>query len=229
MEKRQHTAIRGVIFDVDGTLIDSNDANAHAWVQAMKEHGHAIPFERVRPLIGMGGDKVLSVTLQREKDSEEGQRISERQKAIFKEQYLPHLKPFPQVLTMLHLICKQGLQMVIATSAEPDTLNELLKLIDGHAKDLFENETSSKDAPGSKPDDDIMKAALSRIKIPPQHLLMVGDTAYDIEAAGKVGVRTVALRSGGWSDDDLKDALVIYNDPADIVAHFSTSPFVQGI
>ena len=229
MEKRQHTAIHGVIFDVDGTLIDSNDANAHAWVQAMKEQGYDVPFERVRPLIGMGGDKVLPVTLQIEKDSEEGQRISKRRKAIFKEQYLPHIKPFPQALMLLHLICRQGLRMVIATSAEPDELDGLLKVIDEHARDLFENETTSKDAPSSKPDDDVMKVALSRIKIPPQHLLMVGDTAYDIEAAGKVGIRTVALRCGGWSDEDLKDALVIYNDPADIVAHFSTSPFVQGI
>ncbi|BCL81391.1 phosphoglycolate phosphatase [Ktedonobacteria bacterium brp13] len=229
MEKRLHTAIHGVVFDVDGTLIDSNDANAHAWVHAMKEQGHDVPFERVRPLIGMGGDKILPVTLHIEKNSEEGKRISERRKAIFKEQYLPHLKPFPQALTMLHLICRQGLKMAIATSAEPDELDELLKLIDEHAKDLFENATTSKDVPSSKPDDDIIKVAVDRIKIPLEHLLMVGDTAYDIEAAGKAGIRTVALRSGGWSDEDLKDALVIYNDPADIVAHFSTSPFVQGI
>jgi HAD superfamily hydrolase (TIGR01549 family) len=228
MEKSQQSTVRGVVLDVDGTLIDSNKAHAHAWVQAMHEYGYEVPFEKVAPLIGMGGDKVLPETLHIEKNSEMGQRISKRRQAIFKEQYLPHLRAFPRTLDLLRRMREQGLKLVIATSAEPDELQGLLHVIDQHVKDLFENETTAKEASHSKPDADIMRAAIERIQLPPQALLMLGDTAYDIESAAKVQIKTVALRSGGWSDQDLKGAIAIYNDPADLLEHFDNSPFVRG-
>jgi len=226
MDKSEKKIVRGVVLDVDGTLIDSNEAHAHAWVQAMHENGYEVPFQKVAPLIGMGGDKVLPETIHVEKNSEIGQRISKRRKAIFKEMYLPHLRAFPRTLDLLRRMREQGLKLVIATSAEPDELQGLLHVIDAHAQDLFENETTAKDASHSKPDADVMRAAIERIQLPPQELLMLGDTAYDIEAAAKVHIGTVALRSGGWSDQDLKGAIAIYDAPADLLEHFASSPFV---
>ena len=118
--------VRGVIFDIDGTLVDSNDAHAHAWVEAMAEQGYNVPFERVRPLIGMAGDKVLPETLNIDKNSEQGQRISRRRKEIYFTRYLPKVQPFPQARQLLEMMHAKGLKLVIATSAEPDELNGLL-------------------------------------------------------------------------------------------------------
>src|ERR1700693_3749833 len=106
--------VRGVIFDVDGTLVDSNDAHARAWVEAMAEQGHHISFETVRPLIGMGGDKVLPQMLGIAKDSEEGKGISQRRKEICKQRYLPHIKAFPGAIELLERIHEQGLKLIIA-------------------------------------------------------------------------------------------------------------------
>src|SRR5581483_5519476 len=104
--------IKNVIVDVDGTLVDSNDAHAHAWVQAMDEHGYHVSFEKVRPLIGMGGDKVLPETVGVQKESEQGQQISKRRKAIFLSRYLPNLHAFPQAWEFLQYLHRPGLRLV---------------------------------------------------------------------------------------------------------------------
>jgi aminoacyl-tRNA hydrolase len=223
-EKRRMRQVHGVILDVDGTLVNSNDAHAHAWVEAMHENGYDVSFEKVRPLIGMGGDKVLPEVLGIQKDSEEGKKISQRRKEIFMKQYLPTLQPFPCAMELLQRMHNDGLKLAIATSAEPDELQALLGVIGPHASDLFEKETSSKDASKSKPDPDIMHASLQRTGFSAEHVLMIGDTAYDIESAAKVNVKTIALRSGGWSDKDLAQAIAIYTDTADLLAHYDTSP-----
>src|SRR5437764_5274058 len=106
--------IQGVILDVDGTLVDSNDAHAKAWVEAMAQYGYKVAFDKVRPLIGMGGDKVLPETVGLEKDSEEGKRISQRRKEIFKERYLPNLHAFPGARELLEQMRKRGLKLAIA-------------------------------------------------------------------------------------------------------------------
>jgi HAD superfamily hydrolase (TIGR01509 family) len=219
--------IRGIIFDVDGTLVNSNDAHAHAWVEAMAEQGYHVSFETVRPLIGMGGDKVLPQTLGIAKESEEGKRISQRRKEIFKQRYLPQLKAFPGAMELLERMHEQGLKLIIASSAEPDELQGLLQVIGPHVSELFDLQTSAQDAKHSKPDPDVLSVAVQRSGYGPQELVMVGDTAYDIEAAAKVKVKTVAFRCGGWSDKDLAGAISIYDGPADLLAHYDTSVFVK--
>jgi phosphoglycolate phosphatase-like HAD superfamily hydrolase len=141
------TQIRGVILDVDGTLVDSNDAHANAWIEAMAEYGYKVSFEKVRPLIGMGGDKVLPETIGVQKDSEIGKRIGDRRKAIFKECYLPTLHAFPGAKELLQQMRNRGLKVAIASSAEKDELKGLLQVVG--ASDLVEEETSSKDAKSS--------------------------------------------------------------------------------
>ena len=118
--------IRGVILDVDGTLIDSNDAHARAWVEAMAAYGYTVAFEKVRPLIGMGGDKVLPETVHLDKDSEQGKAISQKREEIFKERYLPHLRPFPGAKELIEEVRRRGLKVAIASSAKADELQAFL-------------------------------------------------------------------------------------------------------
>lgn len=218
--------IRGVIFDVDGTLVDSNDAHAKAWVEALAEAGHDVPFERVRRLIGMGGDKLLPEVSGVEKDTPEGKRISERRKEIFKERYLPELLGFPDTAALLQRMEDSNLKVVVASSAEQDELGELLKKCGGTS--LVQETTSSSDAEKSKPDPDIVQAAVESTGLSPNELVMIGDTPYDVEAAKKAGVPIIAVRCGGWNDQELVGAIAVYDSPADLLARFDDSPFAPG-
>lgn len=213
--------IRGVIIDVDGTLVDSNDVNAQAWLDVLDEYGHQVPFERARELVGMGSDTFLPEAIGVEKESPKGSAISERRSAIFKERYLSTIKPFPQTRALIERMQEQGLQLIVASSAQADEVEALLKL--AGVDDLLEQRVSASDADSSKPNPDIVVAALEKLGMPAEEVVMLGDTSYDIEAAKKAGVLTVALRSGGWQDADLQDAVEIYNDPADLLANYDTS------
>lgn len=219
--------IRGVLLDVDGTLVESNDAQAHAWVQALDEQRYHVSFAEVRPLIGMGGDKVLPQTIGVHKESEPGRQISKRRKALFMSHYLPNIQPCPQAWELLQHLREQGFVLVAASSAEPDELEGLLKRIHPQAPALFAKQTSAEDADRSKPNPDVIQAALQQIAMPAEETIMLGDTAYDIEAAAQAGVKTIAFRCGGWSDRDLQGAIAIYDGPADLLAHYDASPLAR--
>ena len=219
--------IRGVILDIDGTLVDSNDAHARAWVAALAEHGLDVPYEQVRPLIGMGGDKLLPAVGGPSADSPQGKRVSARRAEIFKELYLPEVKPFAGARELLARMRERGLKLAVASSAKREELGPLLEA--AGAQDLIEEQkkTSSSDADSSKPDPDIVHAALDRLGLPPEQVIMIGDTPFDVEAAGRAGIATIALRCGGWHDHDLGGALAVYNDPADLLAHYDSSPLAR--
>jgi HAD superfamily hydrolase (TIGR01509 family) len=221
--------VRGVLLDIDGTLVDSNDAQAHSWIDAMHDNGYDASFDKVRPLIGMGGDKVLPEVLGIDKDSDEGKKISQKRKEISSSRYLPQVHAFPQAQDLLRHMHEQGLKLAVATSAEPDELQKSLQIIGSHTEELIEQAVTSKDASQSKPDADIVTAALQRTGCSAEEVVMLGDTPYDIESAAKVGVRTIALRCGGWQDSDLAQAIAIYDDPADLLAHYDESPLANGI
>jgi HAD superfamily hydrolase (TIGR01509 family) len=214
--------LRGIIFDVDGTLVDSNDAHADSWVEIFSEAGYDVPFDVVRPLIGMGGDKLLPKTIGVRHDSPEGKRLSERRWALFKQKYLPALRAFPGARSLVQRVRNDGMATAIATSATGEELNSLLRAAE--VADLMEEKASSRDAASSKPDPDVVEAAVSKIGLPPEQLLMIGDTPYDVAAALKADVRIIAFRSGGWLDADLQGAAAIYDGPADLLANYPTSP-----
>lgn len=214
---------RAAILDIDGTLIDSNDAHAQAWVDVGKETGHEIDFGHIRRLIGMGGDKVVPQITGLDDESEEAQRIKKRRGEIFRERYLPTLKAFPHARELLERFRADGLTLVIATSASKDDMAALLK--QAGVADLIEEKTSESDAEASKPDPDIIEAAVKKAGCRPEEAVMLGDTPYDVEASKKAGVPCVALRCGGWEDDELSDAVAIFDDPADLLAHYEQSPY----
>jgi phosphoglycolate phosphatase-like HAD superfamily hydrolase len=217
--------LKAVLVDIDGTLVDSNDAHARAWVDALTEAGYDVTFDRVRWLIGKGGDKLLPELTGIDKESPRGKELAERRKEIFRRNYLPQIRPFPGAPALLQRMYDDDLRLVVATSAGEDEMKALLEKTG--AAHLFFEATSSSDAERSKPDPDIIHAALRKAECRPDEAIMLGDTPYDIEAATKAGVRIVALRSGGWSDEELRGAAAIYDDTASLLAAYDRFPFRQ--
>lgn len=213
---------KAVLFDVDGTLVDSNDAHAGAWVAAFAEHDIAIDRAQVRRRIGKGGDKLMPEVSGIEADSPLGQAIAERRKAIFAERHLPHLRPFADAGGLVAVLKARGHTLVAASSASRDELKPLLAV--AGAEVLMDDTTSSDDAEHSKPDPDIIHAALQRAKAAPTEAVMIGDTPYDIEAAQRAGVAVIAFRCGGWDADDLKGAIAVYDGPSDLLRNLAQSP-----
>jgi HAD superfamily hydrolase (TIGR01549 family) len=207
-----------VLLDVDGTLIGSNAAHADAWTQALREHGVAVETGQIRPLIGMGADKLLPAVASVSEDSTLGQAIGRRKKAIF-ETFLPGLQPTAGARPLLEYLVERGTQLVIATSADDREMEALLQR--AGIDDLLPQRASKDDASESKPDPDIVHAALTRSSARPESAVIIGDTPYDIEAARRAGIRAIALRCGGyWSDADLRDAVAILDDPAALLAQW---------
>ena len=220
-------ALRGVIVDVDGTLIDSNDQHARAWVDAFAEGGLVLSYATVRPLIGMGADNLLPRLTGRPSDSALGQRLSAAHGRIFKARYWASVRPFPAARDLLAAMRAHGLELAVASSAQGDELQALLDCAGVAA--LIASRTSASDAAESKPDPDIVHAALGKLGMDAGDVLMLGDTPYDIAAAGKLGIRAIGVRCGGWEAPDLVGALAVYADPADLLAHYDDSPLAQGI
>jgi HAD superfamily hydrolase (TIGR01509 family) len=217
--------LKGVLLDIDGTLLDSNDAHARAWVEVLAEYGHTIAFDDVRRLIGMGGDKVLPKLTGIDDESDLGARIAKQRRELFLTKYLPTLGPCPGARELLTALNERGLSLIVATSAGKDEVKPLLK--QAQVEDLIDAKTSSGDAEESKPDPDIIEAAIKRSGHTASELLMLGDTPYDVTAARRAGVNSVAVRSGGWGDADLAGALAVYQDTADILSHLDESPFAR--
>jgi HAD superfamily hydrolase (TIGR01509 family) len=219
--------VRAVLLDIDGTLIDSNDGHAQAWVDVGAEFGHAIAFDEVRWLIGMGGDKVLPRLTGIEEESDEGQRISERRGEIFRERYLPSLQATPGASELVARMRDAGLKLVVATSASEKDLTALLEQVG--LESLGEKATNADDAEESKPSPDIVEAALKQSGVRAGQAVMLGDTPYDVEAAQRAGVRIIGVTSGGWSADELKSAgaVEVYAHPAELLARWEESLLAQ--
>jgi len=216
-------ALRTVLLDIDGTLIDSNDAHARAWVDALRTHGYVIPFEEVRPLIGMGGDKLVPKLTGLDAESGEAERLSETRSALFLKRELPTLRPTRGARALLERLTSLGMELVIATSATSSEVQALLE--QAGVADLIPLASSADDADRSKPDPDIVQAALRMSGSLAAHSVMVGDTPYDVEAAARARVPSIALRCGGWwSDEALRGATAIYDDPAALLARLEESP-----
>jgi HAD superfamily hydrolase (TIGR01509 family) len=213
---------RGVILDIDGTLVDSNGAHVQAWVEVLRANGFAVTDEDIWPLVGMGGDNLLPQVAGIEMESELGEKISGERSDLFKEKFLPGLRPFPEVRALLSRMRERGLRLVAASSSKADEVEKLLQIAE--VADLMEESTSASDTEHSKPDPDLIHSALDRIGLPAEDLVMLGDTPYDIQAAAPAGVKVIAFRSGGFKDEDLKGALAIYDDAADLLARYDSSP-----
>ncbi len=216
------TRYRAAILDVDGTLVDSNDAHAHAWVEAFAASGFEVIYTTARRLVGKGGDKLIPEATGMADDDPRVEEIGERRSEIFCTRWLDQVRALPGSRDLVVRIRDAGLAVAVASSAKAHELRPLLER--AGVADLIEVQTSSSDAAHSKPDPDIVAAALRKLGLAPGAAVMIGDTPYDIEAAHAAGVDTIAVQSGGWSPALLAGAIAIYDGPAHLCAHFETSP-----
>jgi HAD superfamily hydrolase (TIGR01549 family) len=216
--------VQNVIFDVDGTLVDSVDEHAEAWRRAFLEFGRDVPFAHVRSQIGKGADQLMPVFFTEDELEKFGQELSDFRSALFQREFMPKLRPFPQVRELFQRLRQDGLRLVLASSSKGDELKFYLRLC--NIEDLLDAQTAKDDVSKTKPHPDIFEAALDKLGRPAPHTtVVIGDTPYDALAASKLGVPTVGVLCGGFPEEDLRTAgcRAIYKDPADLLAHYESS------
>ncbi len=220
--------IEAVIFDIDGTLVDSVDLHAEAWRLAFKKFGKNVEFGAVRSQIGKGADQLLPVFLSSDELAQFGKALDEYRSKLYKKEFLPKVKAFPKVRVLFQRILEDGKRIALASSAKGDELKTYKEV--AQINDLIHAETSSDSAEKSKPHPDIFDAALEELgDVPRNRVIVIGDTPYDAQAARKARLRTIGLLSGGWYEKALREAgcISIYRDPADLLASYENSPLAD--
>ena len=219
--------MRAVIFDVDGTLVDSVDLHAKAWQDAFAQFGHQISFEQIRSQIGKGGDQLMPVFLSKAELEVRGKEIEKWRGDHYKKVYLSQVKSFPKVRELFQRLLDDGWKLALASSAKEDELKVYKQI--ANITDLLDTETSSQDAEKSKPYPDIFQAAVARLKLTPHDCIVVGDSPYDAEAALKAGILPVGFRSGGFAEEDLKRAgfKELYDGPAELLETYEETIFYK--
>jgi HAD superfamily hydrolase (TIGR01509 family) len=219
--------IKAILFDIDGTLVDSNDMHVIAWEEAFAGIGATFDRQVIHGQIGKGTD-MLVPTLLPELDADAVEALGDAHGDIFKAKFLERAQPFPQAHDLLARAHAAGQKVVLASSASAPELEHYLDLLE--ARDLVSETTSADDVANTKPAPDIFATALSKVApLEPDEVLVVGDTPYDIEAAAKCGISAVGLRSGKFPDAVLLEAgaIAIYDDVAALLADYDASALAQ--
>lgn len=217
-------AIKAVLFDIDGTLVDSNDYHVTAWEEAFAEVGSRFERQVIHDQIGKGTD-MLVPTLLPDTDEESQEKLGEAHGEAFKSKFLNEVKPFPMARELLQRVQQAGQQVVLASSASKAELDHYLELLD--ASDIVSATTSADDVENTKPAPDIFATALKKTgSLAPDEVIVVGDTPYDIEAAKKCGIAAIGLRSGKFPDEALRQAgaIALYDDVAALLRDYDRSP-----
>ena len=215
---------KGVIFDVDGTLVDSVTLHAQAWADAFHHFGYDVRTEQARAQIGKGGDQLMPVFVPKADLDRMGKELETWRGEHFRADYLPRVRAFPDVRALFDALLARGLRIALGTSAKPEELKRL-KEIAGIA-DLDLVAVNSEEVERSKPHPDIFLATLQKLGTAPGETVAVGDSPYDAEAAVKAGVTPVGVLCGGFPEAELRQAgcIAIYRSPADLLAHLDGSP-----
>ena len=209
------------IFDIDGTLVDSNELHVDSWDRAFRRFGKQFPREKLRAQIGKGSDQYLPEFLTPDEIKRFGKALDDYRSKLFRNEYLPKVPPFPKVRELFQRIRDDDKDIVLASSGKKDDTKYYVDLL--KVEDLIEGYTSGDDAESSKPAPDIFAASLKKLgDILPADAVTVGDTRFDIEAAGKAGLKTIAFLCGGTPEATLckAGAVAIYRDPADFLGHY---------
>jgi HAD superfamily hydrolase (TIGR01549 family) len=211
-----------VLFDLDGTLLDTNWFHTVSWWQALREAGEDIAMARIHPLIGMGSDQLLQELL-----GEEREGLSDLH-AKYYTPFKKQLHAFPGATDLLAEVAGRGAQVVLATSSKEDDLDQLLDAL-GAAEGVIDEIVHGDMVGSSKPAPDIFAVALDRLDLDAGQSMVVGDTRWDIEAAAKCDLDVVAVLTGGWTRSDLTDAgaVGVYDDVADLLTNLDDSPLAR--
>jgi HAD superfamily hydrolase (TIGR01509 family) len=212
-----------VIFDVDGTLVDTNYLHAVCWWEACRQYGRHVNMTDVHHAIGMGSDKLLDHLLPDDRDADDDIRATHR--ALYGE-YWTRLQAFEGAADLLRACASRGKTVVLASSASADELTALRATLD--ADDAITAATSSSEAGESKPAPDLVSIALDRADVPPDRAVFVGDTVWDVHACRKAGVPCVGVLTGGLSEAELRDAgaVAVYPSTAELLSGLDESPLI---
>ncbi len=219
--------IEAVLCDIDGTLVQSNWLHARAWKDAFAAMGIELELEDVRRQIGKGGDELIPVFVPWWRRPAVEEPLKTYRKFVFQQDYLSQVKALPKVREFLLRLKEAGIRLSLASSADKDEL-EIYKRI-AHMEDLIEESSSADDADRSKPHPDIFEATLHKLGLPPSKVLALGDTPYDAEAAGRAGISTIGVTTGGWSKEELMEAGCVeaYTDVAELLERFEESALMR--
>lgn len=214
--------IAAALFDVDGTLVDSNYLHAVTWWQAFLQAGHEVPMARIHRAIGMGSDQLLDKLLPASRERDADGEIRAAHSALYATCW-SRLRPLPGAAELLRACQERGLRVVLASSADEREFAILRTALD--AEDAIDEATSSADVEQSKPAADLVQVALERAGVSAAEAVFVGDTVWDVQACRKAGVRCIGLLSGGIGRDELlgAGAAQVYNGPADLLAGLAGS------
>jgi HAD superfamily hydrolase (TIGR01549 family) len=216
--------IRGVIFDLDGTLVDSNELHVLAWQETFRHFGQEIPIERLREQIGKGGDQYLPVFLDEREMREFGEEADKYRGEVFKKKYLSRVKPFLKVRELFERLGADGKKIALASSGKETEVRHYEKLLE--IGGLVDSMTTVDQVAQSKPKADVFIAALNMLSLSPSEAVAIGDTPYDVAAAKKIELPTVGVLCGGFPEQALRDegAVAIFRDPADLLERYYQSP-----
>lgn len=219
---------KAILFDVDGTLVDTNDLHAEAWAETFRRYGLAVTASEVRPHIGKGGDQLMPGFLSAETIRTQGSDIERFRGELFTDRYLHLARPFSSVPQLFEKIRSRDCRMALASSGKKGELDHYVKLLG--IGDLIDFQVTSEDADRSKPCPDIFEAAVRKLGgIGAADVVVVGDSPYDAEAAGAAGLRAIGLLCGGFGEAVLRaaGASAIFADPADLLRNFERSPLAD--
>jgi len=213
---------RAAILDLDGTLVDSNEAQALSWLVALHDFGYEVALDLLRPLVGMPSERIIHHAIGATRDAGEGERILQRRAHILDTWYLPRLLPFVGTRALLQRMKRERLRLVVATTALHDEAMGLVRA--SGIGELLDDVVTASDS-ARWPESDVIATAIERTRCPAESVVLLGDTPYDVAAGARAGIDVVGLRCGGWRDAALRGAAAIYDDACDLLRNFSMSPF----
>lgn len=215
--------ITSVIFDLDGTLVDSVKEHGLAWQHAFEHFGIVVDLKTMERQIGKGGDEIQKSFLSEQQINAFGQQMKDWRSEHFRENYLKTIKPFPAATALLRELKSRGFKLAVGSSAHKEDLQFYLDQLE--AQDIFDVVTSSDDADRSKPHPDIFEVALEKLQTSTEETIVIGDSPYDAEAAKKAGLASIGFLSGGFTEFDLRSAGVsdIFQNPADMLNRIDES------
>jgi HAD superfamily hydrolase (TIGR01509 family) len=215
--------LRAVLLDVDGTLIDTNYHHALAWYRAFRQHGIVLPVWRIHRHVGMGGDQLVPALVGEAVDEDKGDEIRDTRDAAY-QQLIGEVEPLEGARELIVDLKHRGAAVVLASSAPQKELDHYLELLD--ARELADAWTTDDDVEATKPEPDLVRAGLE--KAGTDDAVMIGDTPWDVEAAGKAGLETVTVITGGFSGDELRKAgaAAVYESVDELRRHLDRAPFV---
>ncbi|MGZ3457790.1 MAG: HAD family hydrolase [Archangium sp.] len=219
---------KAIIFEVDGTLVDTNVLRARAWQEALARYGRQVRLPRVLAQMARGGDRFLSVFLPEDEYVRYADELASFYRALFHEEYLPRVKPFIGATELLRHLRDKGWRIALASTADPDELEHYIELLG--AEDLIDARTTDAEVDRTRLNEEIPAEAIRLLGLDgTDDTLAVAGSPFDVEGSVHLGLRCIGLVCGGFSDEDLRSAgaIAVFGSPDDLLTRYAESPLAE--